>query len=111
MKKLFVTCLLMAVVAIPGTAVAAGTGGNAPVGDAISDGFFGNGPNLTGPACCDTGPAEQNQSDPGSVAGTVVGSGSPGPATIAGNFVPLSVFIANENGADNIKCDGGPLCP
>jgi hypothetical protein len=48
------------------------------MGDAISDGFFGNEPNLLGPACCDTGPAEQNQIDPGSVAGTVLGSSSPG---------------------------------
>jgi hypothetical protein len=111
-KRLLATCLVMAVVAIPGTALAAGNGnqGVPAIGDAISDGFFGNEPNLLSPACCDTGPAEQNQIDPGSVAGSVLGSSSPGPATIAGNFLPLSVFVANENGADNIKCDGSIFC-
>ena len=47
----------------------------ATVGDCISDGFYGNEPNIVGPFA-PGGPQEQ---EPGSVAGRVVPSQSPGP--------------------------------
>ncbi len=60
-------------------------------GDAISDGFFGNEPNLLNTNTnLDLGP---NEVDPGSSAGFVVGSSSPGPSTIGGGFTTWgSVF-------------------
>lgn len=57
-------------------AQAAGNGQNGPtVGDCISDGFFGNEPNIVGPFA-PGGPSEQ---EPGTKAGRVVPSQSPGP--------------------------------
>jgi hypothetical protein len=54
-------------------------------GDAISDGFFGNEPNLLNTNTNDDlGP---NEVEPGSSAGEVVGSGSPGPKLIGGGFL------------------------
>lgn len=52
-------------------------------GDAISDGFYGNEPNIEGPAA-DGGPSEQ---EPGTKAGRVVPSQSPGPKVTQGGQV------------------------
>jgi hypothetical protein len=55
------------------------------LGDAISDGFFGNEPNLLNTNTnLDLGPDEVS---PGTQAGTVEASLSPGPGTIGGGFL------------------------
>jgi hypothetical protein len=60
-------------------------------GDAISDGFFGNEPNLLNTNTNDDlGP---NEVDPGSSAGSVAGSSSPGPSTIGGGFTTWGSVI------------------
>ncbi len=62
------------------------------LGDAFSDGLFGNEPNLTNTNTNDDlGP---EQVAPGSSAGFVVGSASPGPATIGGGFLTLGEIVA-----------------
>lgn len=63
----------LAAVAIPAATATAQSEGT--VGDCISDGFYGNEPNLVDPFA-PGGPEEQ---PPGSVAGRVVPSQSPGP--------------------------------
>jgi len=74
---------------------------NGSLGDAIADGFFGNEPNLTNTDTnLDLGPEEV---DPGSSAGSVVGSASPGPATIGGGFVTWGSVVA---GATATNCAG-----
>jgi hypothetical protein len=56
-------------------AMAAGNGNSGPtVGDCVSDGFYGNEPNMADGTA--GGPAEQ---DPGTQAGNVLASQSPGP--------------------------------
>lgn len=112
MKKLLLVILLVLLLtAFPSTALAdPGTGDcvqavkafedvilNSPNdtelnhGDAISDGFFGNEPNLTDTNTnLDLGP---NEVDPGSSAGHVVGSSSPGPKTIGGNFITWGSLV------------------
>lgn len=71
MKKLLA---IIAVAALAGpTSVAARTGGT--VGDCISDGFYGNEPNIVDPFA-PGGPSEQ---EPGTLGGRVVPSQSPGP--------------------------------
>ena len=68
-------------------------------GDAISDGFFGNEPNLLNTNTNDDlGP---NEVDPGSSAGFVVGSGSPGPHLIGGGFFTWGSLI---NGVVSDSC-------
>lgn len=47
-------------------------------GDAVSDGFYGNEPNIIDPHKSGVGLKEANQEDPGSVAGRAVPSQSPG---------------------------------
>ncbi len=66
------------------------------LGDAVSDGFFGNEPNLLNTNTNDDlGP---EQVAPGSSAGFVEGSLSPGPKTIGGGFTTLgSVMSATAN--------------
>lgn len=60
----------------PATGLAAGNNNNGPtVGDCISDGFYGNEPNIVGPFA-PGGPAEQ---EPGTKGGRVAPSQSPGP--------------------------------
>ena len=99
MRKLFsagATCA--ALLAVPGVAVAAPSSHGAcrqavhqqliasssegTVGDAISDGFYGNEPNIVDPYVPDAGP---NELPPGSVAGRVVPSQSPGPKKTLGD--------------------------
>ena len=63
----------------------AGVAQEGTVGDCISDGFYGNEPNLIDPFA-PGGPEEQ---EPGTVAGRVVPSQSPGP------------FVNNPNDPDN----------
>jgi len=58
-------------------------------GDAISDGFFGNEPNLPD-SDLDLGP---NEVDPGSGAGSVVPSQSPGPQVNNGGFTTWGSVI------------------
>jgi hypothetical protein len=64
-----------AAIAVPASAASTGNGG-VSVGDCISDGFYGNEPNIVDPFAAG-GPSEQ---DPGTVAGRVVPSQSPGPS-------------------------------
>jgi hypothetical protein len=90
----FVAAALVSLVASPSAATAASDNANAngqcaqgihdylvtnsdegTVGDAISDGFYGNEPNIVDPYA-PGGPSEQ---DPGTQAGRVVPSQSPGP--------------------------------
>ena len=71
---------------VAGPASAAGPGPTGPggtTGDCISDGFYGNEPNIVGPFA-PGGPAEQ---EPGSKGGRVVASQSPGP------------FVTNPDGS------------
>ena len=73
--KLILTSAVFAL-ASAGQVGAAGHNNNGPtVGDCISDGFYGNEPNIVGPFA-PGGPAEQ---PPGSKGGRVVPSQSPGP--------------------------------
>ena len=75
-KALIVLAVAASVAALPASASAAGNNNNGPtVGDCISDGFYGNEPNIVGPFS-PGGPAEQA---PGTKAGRVVPSQSPGP--------------------------------
>jgi hypothetical protein len=86
--SLVVAVLAAAALAVP--AFAAGNGQNGPtVGDCISDGFYGNEPNTASGA--PGGPAEQA---PGTQAGNVLPSQSPGPfktlpdgSVVSGNSV------------------------
>jgi hypothetical protein len=73
MKKIAIFAVLAAACAAP--SAAAGNGNNgATLGDCISDGFYGNEPNIE--PFAPGGPAEQ---EPGTKGGTVVPSQSPGP--------------------------------
>ena len=75
----------LGLLAAPAGVGAAGNARSGPtVGDCISDGFYGNEPNMSNGA--PGGPAEQA---PGSQAGNVVPSQSPGP------------FVNNPNDPDN----------
>jgi hypothetical protein len=71
-KVLFAAVLAIAAVGSP--AVGAGPNDGTTVGDCISDGFYGNEPNMADGTA--GGPAEQR---PGSQAGNVLPSQSPGP--------------------------------
>lgn len=70
MLKLILGAAALAAAASAATAQRAGT-----VGDCISDGFYGNEPNIEGPYA-PGGPSEQ---EPGTKGGRVVPSQSPGP--------------------------------
>ena len=74
MKKLLVLAAIAALSSSP--AAAAGNGENASVGDCISDGIYGNEPNMADGSS--GGPAEQVH---GSQAGNVLPTQSPGPFT------------------------------
>ena len=64
------------------------------LGDAIADGFFGNEPNLLNTNTNDDlGPEEVA---PGSSAGEVVGSSSPGPGTIGGGFTTWGSLVGGS---------------
>ena len=71
-KKLIIVAVVTAAFASP-AALAAGNG-SPTVGDGISDGFYGNEPNMADGSL--GGPAEQQ---PGTQAGNVLPSQSPGP--------------------------------
>jgi hypothetical protein len=71
-KKLIIVAVAAAALASP-AALAAGNG-SPTVGDCISDGFYGNEPNMADGSL--GGPAEQQ---PGTQAGNVLPSQSPGP--------------------------------
>ena len=73
MKKLVVLAALGALCSVPASAAGNGNSGFT-VGDCMSDGLYGNEPNMTNGA--GGGPAEQ---EPGTQAGNVVSSQSPGP--------------------------------
>ena len=68
------------------------------LGNAISDGFFGNEPNLPN-SDNDMGPEEHNAVDPGSVAGDVSPSLSPGPHVNGGGFTTLGSLIKGQTAA------------
>ena len=75
-KLLVVGGALVALAVAPAAGFAAGNAQSGPtVGDCISDGLYGNEPNIVGPAA-PGGPAEQ---PPGTKGGRVVPSQSPGP--------------------------------
>ena len=75
-KTLIGGVAVLAMALTPAASWAAGNNQNGPtVGDCISDGFYGNEPNIVGPFA-PGGPAEQ---PPGSKGGRVVPSQSPGP--------------------------------
>ena len=84
-KAMIVVAIAGVVAALPASAMAAGNNNNGPtVGDCLSDGFYGNEPNIVGPFAPD-GPAEQ---EPGTKGGRVVPSQSPGPkVTTSGGVV------------------------
>ncbi|HEX6971466.1 MAG TPA: hypothetical protein VF234_04550, partial [Limnochordia bacterium] len=66
----------MGLLLAPATGLAAGNAHSGPtVGDCISDGIYGNEPNMVEPYA-EGGPAEQ---EPGTQAGRVIPSQSPGP--------------------------------
>lgn len=119
MKRVILTAVLGAMLALPliaaGNPNSAGNGN----GDAVSDGLMGNEPNIVDPYVADTGPADLNAEDPGSVAGRVQPSGAPGPITCGEYFVgpgqikqyerteDLSVFLrpGNEDAPGmNVDC-------
>ena len=75
MKKMLILAAVAALSSAPATA--AGNGDNALVGNCISDGFYGNEPNPSSvDSNLDIGPAEM---EPGTQAGVVLPTGSPGP--------------------------------
>ena len=91
MRKLLMTIGVIGVglLLAPATVLAAGNAQSGPtVGDCISDGFYGNEPNVVGPFA-PGGPAEQ---EPGTQAGRIVPSQSPGPKKTEkdGSVVPGS---------------------
>ena len=76
MKKTLFLALPALLMLSAGPALGAGNNKSGPtVGDCLSDGFYGNEPNIVGPFA-PGGPAEQ---EPGTQAGRVVPSQSPGP--------------------------------
>lgn len=83
MKKIAIFAVLAAACTMP--AAAAGNGNNgATIGDCISDGLYGNEPNMADGST--GGPAEQ---EPGANGGNVLPTQSPGP------------FVNNPNDPDN----------
>jgi hypothetical protein len=73
MKKIAIFAVLAAACAMP-AAAAGNAHSGATLGDCISDGFYGNEPNIE--PFAPGGPADQ---EPGTIGGTVVPSQSPGP--------------------------------
>lgn len=85
MKKTIYCAALVGALTVSGAAFAAGNAqSGATVGDCISDGIYGNEPNIVGPFA-PGGPAEQ---EPGTKGGRVVPSQSPGPFVNAGPNEP-----------------------
>ena len=85
MTKLLAATALAGSMLLPTLGWAAGNAQSGPtVGDCISDGIYGNEPNIVGPFA-PGGPAEQ---EPGSKGGRVVPSQSPGPFVNAGPNEP-----------------------
>ena len=111
MKKIFTVLGTLALLAMPAFASAAPTTGqcvqgvhdivvllldspsdtDTGMGDAISDGFFGNEPNMLNTNTnLDLGP---NEVEPGTQAGNVAPSLSPGPGTVGGGFTTWGSLI------------------
>ena len=92
-----------------GAGLAAGNQQSGPtVGDCISDGLYGNEPNIIGPFA-PGGPAEQ---PPGTVAGRVVPSQSPGPFINAGpNAPPRNDRVRGSSVGDFHQTFGGGSVP
>lgn len=98
-KKKTFAALALTALAVPGVASAAppdavtcrqdvraallSTSDEGTWGDYMSDGLFGNEPNIEGPVVEDAGP---NELEPGTAAGRVVPSLTPGPETKGGGF-------------------------
>ena len=68
-------------------------------GDAISDGLYGNEPNVVDPYVQDIGP---EQLEPGTKDGRIVGSASPGPALISGG---TGISVGDFRQAVNAVCN------
>ena len=84
MKKLLLSSAILSAALMAGPGFAQPRPEQPTVGDCISDGGLGNEPNIEGPAA-PGGPSEQ---EPGSQAGRVVPSQSPGPFVNAGPNPP-----------------------
>ena len=92
-----------------GAAFAAGNAQSGPtVGDCISDGLYGNEPNIEGPFA-PGGPAEQ---EPGTKGGRVVPSQSPGPFVNTGpNEPPRNDRVRGSSVGDFNQQFGGGAVP
>jgi hypothetical protein len=100
--------VVAATLVVSGAAFAAGNAQSGPsVGNCISDGLYGNEPNIVGPFA-PGGPAEQ---EPGTKGGRVVPSQSPGPFVNAGpNEPPRNDRVRGPSvGALNQQFGGGAV--
>lgn len=110
--RLYIAALISSLLVLGAAAVptfAAGNDQSGPtVGDCISDGIYGNEPNIEGPFA-PGGPAEQ---DPGTKAGRVVPSQSPGPFVNAGpNEPPRNDRVRGSSVGDFNQQFGGGAVP
>jgi hypothetical protein len=100
--------VLMVIAGIAPTFAAGNSQSGATVGDCISDGLYGNEPNIVGPFATG-GPAEQ---EPGTKAGRVVPSQSPGPFVNAGpNEPPRNDRVRGSSVGDFNQQFGGGSVP
>ena len=106
MTRILKLLLASTIALVPATAGLAQSEGT--VGDCISDGLYGNEPNIEGPFA-PGGPEEQA---PGSVAGRVVPSQSPGPFVNAGpNPPPRNDRVRGSSVGDLNQTFGGGAVP
>ena len=104
MKKIVICAAAAVALIVPATSAAAGNAQSGPtVGDCISDGIYGNEPNMKNGA--PGGPAEQA---PGTKGGNVVPTQSPGPFTNNPNE-PDNPTRGNSVGDYNKQFGGGSV--
>ena len=102
-KTLVGAAAILALALTPAAGLAAGNAqSGSTVGDCISDGFYGNEPNIVGPFA-PGGPAEQ---EPGTKGGRVVPSQSPGPKVTQGGVVVDGSSVGDFN-----QLNGVPSLP
>jgi hypothetical protein len=105
-NTVFYATLAFVVAIVPASAGIAQEEGT--VGDCISDGLYGNEPNIEGPFA----PGGPNEQEPGSVAGRVVPSQSPGPFVNAGpNAPPRNDRVRGSSVGDFHRQFGGGAVP
>jgi hypothetical protein len=111
MNKFLASAAVAGALIMPTTLLAAGNMQSGPtVGDCISDGFYGNEPNIVGPFA-PGGPAEQ---EPGTKGGRVVASQSPGPflnQPATGNPPPRNDRVRGSSVGDVNQQFGGGAVP